>query len=100
MRIAARETSIDAYHGHRASGRSADQRTLILDFIRGHGGSWSIGELAHALRMQKSTVSGRVNELLNETRELVELPKRKDMVSGIMVRPVGLPFVGQGELFS
>lgn len=99
MRIAARETSIDAFHGHRASGRAPDQRGRIVAFIREQGGDWSIGELAHAMGLQKSTVSGRVNELLNETRELVELPKRKDMVSGIMVRPVGLPFVGQGELF-
>lgn len=99
MRIAARETSIDAFHGHRASGRAADQRGRIVAFILAQGGDWSIGELAWALGMEKSTVSARINEALNEYRELVEFPKRKDNRSGIMVRPVGLPFVGQGELF-
>ena len=41
--------------------------------------------------MQKSTVSARINEALNDTKELVERPKRKDRVSGVTVRPVGLP---------
>lgn len=102
MRTAARSTSIDAYHTHRASGQSAQQRTRILEFIKTHshnGTDWSIGELAQALSLQKSTVSARVNELLNETKELVERPKRKDRLSGIRIRPVGLPLEGQGELF-
>ena len=29
----------------------------------------------------------------------IERPKRKDRISGITIRPVGLPIVGQGELF-
>lgn len=100
MRTAARETSIDAYHAHRGSGQSAQQRNRILSFIKQRGGDWSIGELAKALELEKSTVSARLNELLNDTKELVELPKRKDRISGIRIRPVGLPFVGQGELFN
>lgn len=99
MRTAARSTSIDAYHAHRSTGQSAQQRTRILEFIKARGGDWSIGEIAQALSLQKSTVSARVNELLNETKELIERPKRKDRISGIRVRPVGLPPVGQGELF-
>ena len=39
------------------------------------------------------------NELLKETKELVERPKRKDRISGITIRPVGLPVIGQGEMF-
>ena len=38
-------------------------------------------------------------ELLNETGELVEKARRKDRYSGITIRPVGLPGVGQGRLF-
>ncbi len=98
MRIDQQSTACDAYHAHR--GQSAQQRNRILSFIKQRGGDWSIGELAEALTMQKSTVSARVNELLNETKELVEQPRRKDRLSGITIRPVGLPFVGQGELFN
>lgn len=99
MRTAAQLTSIDAYHTHRGTGQSAQQRTRILEFIKARGGDWSIGEIAQAMSLQKSTVSARINELLNNTKELVERPKRKDRISGIRVRPVGLPPVGQGELF-
>ncbi len=49
--------------------------------------------------MEKSTVSARINELLNDTKELAERPRRKDRISGITIRPVGLPIVGQRELF-
>lgn len=98
MRTAAQPTSIDAYHAHRATGQSCQQRNRILEHIKSCGGDWSIGELAHRFNMQKSTVSARVNELLNETHELIERPKRKDKISGITVRPVGLP-AKQEELF-
>lgn len=42
----------------------------------------------------------RLNELLYETHELVEKPKRKDRISGIRARPAGLPVVGQLELIA
>ena len=74
------------------------QWALILGFIESRGGSWSIGELADALAMQKSTVSARLNEMLNETGEPVVKPKRKDRLTNITIRPVGLP-AKQGELF-
>ena len=41
--------------------------------------------------MQKSTVSARLNEMLNQFCMLVEKPKRKDRLSNITIRPVGLP---------
>lgn len=91
-------TSIEAFRDHQESGKSAQQRNRILQFIKARGGDWSIGEIAQALTLQKSTVSARVNELLNRTRELVEAEKRKDKVSGITVRPVKLA-PGQMELF-
>lgn len=96
MLIQQAQTAIESYHGHHS--KSAAQRTRVLAFIESRGGSWSIGELAHALDLQKSTVSARVNELLYETRELVEQPKRKDRRSGVMVRPVSLPAL-QRDLF-
>lgn len=98
MRTAVTDTSIDAYHAHRARGMLSEQHCKILHHIRQNGGDWSIGELAQALNMEKSTVSARLNELLNETRQVVAAPKRKDRVSGVRVRPVRLP-TKQGELF-
>ena len=96
MLIQQTQTSIDSYHGHHS--KSAAQRTRVLAFIETRGGSWSIGELSAAMGLQKSTLAARINELLYETRQVVELQKRKDRVSGVMVRPVGLPSV-QRELF-
>lgn len=91
MRTSARSTSIAAYHDHQDSGKGCQQRVAIVRFIAARGGDWSIGEIASALKLQKSTVSARINELVNETQELTERPKRKDRISGITIRPVGLP---------
>lgn len=91
------ETSINAFRAH--TSLSAQQHRKILDFIAERGGDWSIGEIARELELQKSTVSARINELVNQTHELVEYPKRKDRISRITIRPVGLP-KGQRELFA
>ena len=66
------------------------QTTQILDHMRQNGGDWSIGELARALELEKNAVSARVNELLYETFQVVSAPKRRDRISGILVRPVAL----------
>jgi hypothetical protein len=42
--------------------------------------------------MDKSTVSARINELL-KSGDLIDLPKRIDLISGVLVRPVALPKV-------
>lgn len=91
MRIAQAPTACDAFHAHSENGLASGQRNKILAFIEANGGSWSIGELAEALGMQKSTVSARLNEMLNQFGLLVEKPKRKDRLSNITIRPVGLP---------
>lgn len=90
MRIAQQTTACDAYHAHRGAGFAASQRERIKAFIALRGGDWSIGELAAALNMEKSTVSARINEMLHETGDLEEKPKRKDRRSAIRIRPVGL----------
>lgn len=91
MRISQAPTACYAFHAHVSNGISSCQRDKVLGYIALMGGSWSIGEIAHALHMDKSTVSARVNELLYETCEVVERPKRKDRISGITIRPVALP---------
>ncbi|ADE12167.1 hypothetical protein [Sideroxydans lithotrophicus] len=99
MRIAQHETAIDSFHNHVDSGKAHAQRTRILEFIKKSGGDWCIGELANALGMKDNIVSARVNELLYETHDLVERPRRKSRASNITIRPVGLPLVGQLALF-
>lgn len=88
MRTAVTDTSINAFHAHGA--QSAHQRQRIVAFIAERGGTWSIGELAHAMNLEKSTISARVNECL-KSGELEEKLKRKDRRYGITVRPVGIP---------
>lgn len=90
MRIAAVETQINAFHAHNATGGAKAQREKILSHFQEFGGNWSIGELARGLGMDKSTISARINELLKEG-ELIALPKRQDMISGVLIRPVALP---------
>jgi transposase len=92
-------TASDAYDRHRSSGKAAAQQARIVEFIESRGGDWSIGELAHALGLEKSTVSARVWECLHESHALVEATRRKDRRSSVLVRPVMLPVVGQQELF-
>lgn len=99
MLIAQNETAIASFHAHVGNGKAAAQRNRILGFIEAQGGDWSIGEIAHALGLEKSTVSARVNECLNEFQSLVVKPRRKDRRSGINIRPVGLP-VKQQEMLN
>lgn len=100
MRTAVQPTSLSAFDAIRANGTSGHQCARILAHIQKHGGDWSIGEIAHALHMEKSTVSARLNAMLNDIDPpIVARPTRKDRRSGVAVRPVGLPKVGQGDLF-
>ncbi len=94
MRTAVRETSIRAFHGHTGKLTQCERILALIDSGRG---SWSIGEVAAALGMEKSTVSARLNSLLHDGL-LVERTERKDKISGITVRPVGRPQV-QADLF-
>lgn len=90
MRIAQQQTAIDAFYSHVSGGKAGQQQKRVMDFIDARGGDWSIGEISKAISLEKSTVSARINELL-EVGQLVEKPRRKDRVSGITIRPVGLP---------
>lgn len=96
-RIAQQVTAADAFTLHVQSGKAQAQQARIVAFIEQRGGSWSIGELADAMRLQKSTLSARLNELITIGR-VIPAERRKDRVSGVMVRPVRLP-PGQADLF-
>lgn len=101
MRIAQHETAIDAFHAHVGAGKAEAQRERIRNFIASNKkyADWSIGEIAHALDMEKSTVSARLNEMLNETKQLVAKAKRHDRISNILIRPVALPEI-QRDFFN
>jgi len=90
MRIEATFTQIESFHNHVANGGAKHQRSKILEIFNSYGGNWSIGELAKFMKMDKSTISARINELL-KTEELIDLPKRRDLISGVLIRPVALP---------
>jgi len=92
MRINQAPTACDSFHAHSDCGMASSQRETIIGYIALRGGSWSIGELANALEMQKSTVSARLNELL-ESGAVEARARRKDRISNITIRPVGLPVV-------
>jgi DNA-binding MarR family transcriptional regulator len=99
VRIAQAFTACDAYAAHHATGKASAQCARILGFIAANSSiDWSIGELAHFLSMEKSTVSARLRELL-DAGQLEPKTHRKDRRSGIKIRPVGLPAVGQLEMF-
>ena len=101
MQPSVRETSIAAYHELRDDGKLTAKQQQIIDYLHRHPGAvFSRLEISRAIDMPINCVAGRVNELLKETKEVVEYPKRKDRISGITVRPVGLPVIGQGELFN
>lgn len=98
MRIDQQPTACDSFHAHHATGKASAQCARILAHINAYPGcDWSIGELAYAMNMEKSTVSARLRELL-DAEQLEAKPNRKDRRSGITVRPVGLPVMGQMEL--
>lgn len=100
MNTAYAMTSVSAYDALKASGMKERLHSRILNFIKDNGGDWSIGELAKALGLDKSNVSGRLNEMLNDINPpIVAKPTRKDRLSNRLVRPVGLPVIGQGDLF-
>lgn len=99
MRTNVATTSIEAFHAHEGSGKASTQRGRILDYMQDSLlRDWSIGELAHALRMEKSTISARLNELL-KAGEVRAAAERADRISGIRVRPVRLASAQQ-EMFS
>ncbi|CAJ0705927.1 hypothetical protein [Ralstonia holmesii] len=96
MRTAVTPTSIDAYHssGRRNVGKLQCDR--IVEYVE-RAGTATIAEMAQALHMEKSSVSGRRNELIAAGR-LVLGGRRKCTVTGRYVQCVKLP-QKQGALF-
>lgn len=96
MRTAVAETSIRTYHDRVVPEFESSQAGIILEFIARCGES-TIGEIAKALRMEKSTVSARQNKLRKDGL-LVFGAVRRCRVSGVSCTPLKLP-AAQPALF-
>lgn len=91
MKTAVAHTSIANYHSHVVPDLQGKQESRILAYVSRFGES-TIGEIAHALDMEKSTVSARQNKLRADG--LLEFgAARKCSVSGITCNPLRLPAV-------
>lgn len=95
MKTAVQSTSIACYHAH-VPNFEQPQESRLLAFIVQNGES-TIGEMAHALGMEKSTVSARQNALREAGYLIFGLP-RKCRVSGVTCKPLRLPAT-QPDLF-
>lgn len=89
MRVTAiQETSVMSYSQLKEEGGLGKQQSLIVSLIAKEK-DMSIGEIAKATGLQKSSVSARIKELI-EDEVLVISSRRCDKVSGRLVRPVKL----------
>ena len=93
----ARTTSIDCYYSNIKNKLDNKQFKLIYDCLL-EKGSATRGEIAHYLKMEKSTVSARVNSML-KYGILQETGKRQDKISGVTNYVVTINESGQGRLF-
>jgi DNA-binding MarR family transcriptional regulator len=78
MKTKVQITSVQNYH-------KLDKTTIqykIFQYIDNEG-PCSIGEIAFALNLEKSTVSARVNELVHEKKTVEEAGKLADRITGI-----------------
>ncbi len=92
-----RETSIDCYHNLIKGKKEKTQFIKIYNCLLELKEA-TRGEIAYKLKMEKSTVSARVNSML-KYGILQEVGKRKDKISGINNYVVAINKDGQGRLF-
>lgn len=97
MKQKARTTSIDCYYDNIKNKLDNKQFKLIFNCLL-EKGSATRSEIAYYLKMEKSTVSARVNAMLKEGI-LKETGKRKDKISGVTNYVVAISEDWQGRLF-
>ncbi len=90
MLINQAQTAIDHYHTPEFQYRTVSrQEAQILEAMRA-GKDYTLSELAHVTKLEKSSVSGRVNHML-KTGVLVKGLERKCFFTDILCRTVRLP---------
>lgn len=83
------DSSIDAYYSPTVRSTAKVQADRIAEYVE-RVGTATIAEIAKALRMEKSSVSGRRNELIAAGR-LVLGGRRQCAITGRSVQSVKLP---------
>ncbi len=83
-----RDTSIEAYHGHAATGKLSAQQQAIISALS-CGKSYTRGEIAAITGLRLSSVTGRINELL-KMNKLQDHPRRPCSLTGIMSHEVSI----------
>lgn len=86
MQTNVRDTSIDAYVEHKATGHVTSSQQAVLNAMR-HGRDYSLSELSAMTGIEKSSVSGRINEL-KKSGQVIESRKRACRVTGKTVTAV------------
>ena len=92
-----RDTSIEAFHAHKNSGKLSRQQQLIMDWAAitspwifdARIGGWTRSEIAQRTGFRLSAICGRCNELI-KLGKLIELPRRACRVTGKSAHPVRL----------
>lgn len=80
------DTSVDAYNEHKESGKLGKQAMSIMAGLEPNK-DYSRREISKLLKMELSSVCGRVNELL-AAGLMLELETRKCLVTGKTIHPV------------
>ena len=89
MKIHQADTAIDHFHSFNFQYRTVSkQEAQIMESMR-QGKCYTLTELAHFTKLEKSSVSGRVNHMLN-VGLLVKGQRRKCYFTEIMCRTVKL----------
>ena len=90
MKTGVAQTSIGTYHDLKVSGLLSKRQVEIMIYIKRMGANLTRRQIAKALELETSQVSGRVNELVS-MNALCEFGTVKCRHSKRMVGLVGLP---------
>jgi hypothetical protein len=85
------DTASDHFHSPRFQATIVTpQEAIILEHMRA-GHDYTLSELAHATKLEKSSVSARVNHMLYKSGVLVKGQQRKCFFTEILCRTIKLP---------
>lgn len=91
-------TSIRTYRDIKKDGTLSARQRQIMAVVRPFPADYSLQELAKLTGLPINVVSGRVNELREDSGELERAPARACKITGRTIRPVRRPHP-QGALF-
>jgi len=90
MKINQADTAIKHFHNPKFKYYIVqNQEAKILEHMK-RGKDYTLSEIAHLTKMEKSSVSGRVNHMLNVSKVLIKGQRRKCYFTEIECRTVKL----------